>query len=140
MTRAPKLHMTLAFLGDVARPRIRELTALAAQFEGDAFELQLDLTGGWRRQGIVWIAPQVVPAALNSLVSALHQSLRTAEFTLEKRAWRAHVTLLRDVQTMTDFSRPALQWRVHDIALVESLNGAYRTIERWPLRAPGPVR
>ena len=137
-TGAGKLHMTLAFLGDVARARLPELVALARDCGGDAFELFLDKTGCWPRQHIVWMAPQQVPAALARLVAALEAALRSHDFRLEDRAWRPHVTLLRDAQAPREAAQPALQWTVRDFVLVESLRGEYRLLDRWPLGGVPP--
>ncbi len=130
--------MTLAFLGDVARARLPELVALARDCAGDAFELCLDKTGGWSRQHIVWMAPQDMPATLDRLVATLEAALRVHDFRREDRAWRPHVTLLRDAQALRDVPQAAMQWAVRDFVLVESLRGEYRVIDRWPLSAVPP--
>ena len=81
---------------------------------------------------MVWALPQSVTASLVQLVADLEHRLRDEAFTIEDRAWRAHVTLVRDAVQRADLQPPALQWTAHDFALVESVRGDYRVLARWP--------
>ena len=132
--RAEKLHLTLVFLGAVARHRMVELEAIARTLMVDAFELTLDHAGLWPRQHVAWLAPHVLPSALSHLVTGLETALRAANFAVEDPAWRAHVTLLRDARSLAPLSAPQLQWQARDFVLVESAGGVYRIVSRWPLR------
>ena len=135
LTRAAKLHMTLVFLGEIERTRVAELERVAQAVAANAFAMRIDRSGYWPRQKIVWAAPQVVPAALRKLVSALEAGLRAAGFQLEDRAWRPHVTMLRDAQRPSLTQCGTTDWPVNDFVLVESARGAYRVIGRWDLAA-----
>jgi len=136
MPAAPKLHMTLAFLGDTPLARLAELQALAARVQVPAFQLTLDTLAWWRRNHIVWAGPAQCPAALCRLVSALEESLQTGCFCYDARDFVAHVTLLRDARSAPDASRlTAIAWTVCDFVLVRSLlpAGQYQVMARFPL-------
>lgn len=142
------LHLTLVFLGQVAVHRLEAVRAVAAAVSGEAFTLDIDRLGEWRRQGLVWAGCAAPPPPLTALVLALQAGLRGLGLKLEARAYAAHVTLLRKTSQAGFDELPRLQalsWPVSDFALVESqlaANGAaYRVIARWPLpggRRPGP--
>ena len=135
LTRAEKLHMTLVFLGDVERERTAQLERIARSVVSSAFTMRIDKTGYWPRQKIVWAAPQSVPASLTMLVSALEGALRAAGFCHEDRAWRPHISLLREARRPETLTEMALEWPVREFVLVESAVGAYRVIGRWNLAA-----
>lgn len=127
--------MTLVFLGAVPRARIAALSALAAQCAARLslpFAFRLEQSVFRARQRMVWALPQSVPSPLVQLVADLENTLRDESFTIEDRAWRAHVTLVRDAVQRADLQPPALQWTAGDFALVESVRGEYRVLARWP--------
>jgi 2'-5' RNA ligase len=69
------------------------------------------------------------------LVSALEGALRVAGFNLEDRAWRPHISLLREARRPETLPEMALQWPVREFVLVESAVGAYHVIGHWNLAA-----
>jgi 2'-5' RNA ligase len=89
---AEKIHLTLAFLGGVDPGK---LVTAASRVQAGAFELPIDSAKYWRDNHIVWAGPHEVPEGLRVLVERLHFALFRAEFILERRAFAAHVTLLR---------------------------------------------
>jgi 2'-5' RNA ligase len=133
VTRPGNLHLTVAFLGNVARTRISQLESIARDCAAGSFNLCLDKTGYWSRQHIVWMAPQSVPAAMSGLVLAMEAALQANGFRVEAREWRPHITLLRDAHAPAAVPPPALDWAVREFVLVESLRGTYQVIARWPL-------
>lgn len=135
LTRSAKLHMTLVFLGDVGGERVAQLQNIARSVLGSAFLMHIDKAGYWPRQKIVWAAPQRVPAALTQLVDSLESALRAGGFRIEDRAWRPHITLLRDARRPATLPAMALDWPLCDFVLVESAGGVYRVIGRWSLAA-----
>ena len=52
--RRDTIHLTLAFLGDVAVPRLAALGAVAQSVRGERFVLELDRVGNWRGNRILW--------------------------------------------------------------------------------------
>lgn len=92
VTAADKIHLTLAFLGSVEP---QKAIAAAKQVVGEPFDLQIDSAKYVRDNHMVWVAPREMPEGLRVLVERLHFALYRAEFILERRAFAAHVTLLR---------------------------------------------
>lgn len=133
------LHMTLAFLGDIAPERSAEIHRVAGEVTGLGFTLSLDHVEFWSRNGIICLAPPATPPELQALAGDLARSLNAAGFTLETRPYRAHLTLAR--KGRATINRVALAepvvWKVDALHLVESQlgqNGArYRCLRSWPL-------
>ncbi|MCD6042833.1 MAG: 2-5 ligase [Burkholderiales bacterium] len=131
-TPADKIHLTLAFLGGVEPAK---LAAAAKKVQAQAFELPVDTAKYWRDNHIVWVGPREMPEGLRVLVERLHFALYRAEFILERRAFAAHVTLLRKARKPAAIEPlPKLEWPVREFALVNSAGGAYKVVERFPLQ------
>ena len=133
-----KLHVTVAFLGEVAAQRYATLLEIAASIHASAFELVFDRVGHWRHNGIVYAAPRDTPEALRTLVRGLTERLGDAGFRTEAREHAPHVTLLRDVRRRPRRAGyPPLAWRVEALTLVETLRRdgkpVYEMRERWTL-------
>lgn len=139
-SRCENIHLTLAFLGDVAPERLEAVRALAARVRVPAFELSFDRLGWWRRNQIAWSAPSDAPRPLFDLVAALQTGLAAEGFKTEDRPYLPHLTLLRRAHCReTRFDADPIVWPVRDFVLVSSLlseNGsAYEIIGRWKLEA-----
>ncbi len=52
---AANLHLTLAFLGEVAPQTSQQLQTLASRIIQPGFDLDLDDAGHWPRPGVVWL-------------------------------------------------------------------------------------
>ena len=133
-----KLHVTVAFLGEVADDRYARLIDIAASIGASDFELDFDHVAHWRHNRIVYAASRVVPAALSTLACNLTQRLSMAGVRTEKRPFAPHVTLLRDARRPprgVEFA--SVVWRVQTLSLVETIlqdgNPAYRLRESWTL-------
>ena len=131
---AAKVHMTLAFLGEVPADRFPAATDAASRVPGEAFELMLDEVGAFRPARVAWAGSSAGHPALTALQSRLAAELRTEGFELESRPFAAHVTLVRRI------SRPVareavkpLAWRARDFALVASNTGkgTYEVKRSW---------
>ncbi|KAB2939072.1 MAG: RNA 2',3'-cyclic phosphodiesterase [Rhodocyclaceae bacterium] len=136
--RRETLHLTLAFVGDVAADRLPVLRDVAGAIRLPPFALRFERLECRHRRRIAWAAA-AVPPELRDLADALAAGLRTAQFPVEERPFVAHVTLLRHADCA---SRPPagglrIEWPVRDFVLVESElrpEGArYCIDERWPL-------
>lgn len=137
------LHVTLAFLGSVDEAAVAGIRAAAARVRAEPFCLTLDTISLRRKSRLVWLAPTEQPAALTGLHSALWDALEPEGFQRERRAFRAHLTMVRKV------SRPGrmdlegtVAWPVEDFVLVRSVThsrGAhYEVIDRWALTGAAP--
>jgi len=140
-TRRETIHLTLAFLGDVAVERLPELQRVAGEVRASAFDLTLDHFGLWHHKRIFWAGCSVVPPALVELASALRTALQAAEFDVAdaRRNFFPHVTLVRKVMAPgTQLPNHApLSWPCAHFVLVSSSlsakRAAYRMIAEYPL-------
>ena len=138
MLAAEKLHITVAFLGEVADDRYSSLIEIGGSIDGAGFELVFDRVAYWRRSGIVYAFPSHIPDPLCNLALALAQRLAAAGLRIEARPFVPHVTLLRDARRApraTGFE--PVSWRTEALSLVETLlqdgKHAYRVRESWTL-------
>lgn len=130
-----RLHLTVAFLGELTPAGLAVARAVPPVRTG-AFDLTLDAAGIWPESRILWFAPQAPPAALLELEAELGEALAASGFHLEARDYRPHITLARRARAV-DVPVVAVDWRVADLALVESFPDGrgvhYEVLERWPL-------
>lgn len=139
--RRETLHLTLAFVGEVAPGRLEALRDLAGSIRLPAFSLYLDRPQCLARKKIFWIAAGAPPRGLTQLAAELTARLRAADFRIEERPFAAHVTLLRHARCDPERELPCgdwrLRWPVREFVLAESAlraEGArYRILQRWPL-------
>ena len=136
---AEQLHLTLLFLGAVARtsqPRIRQAAGL---LRASRFSLVLDQIGQFPRAQVVWIGASVTPRELHVLAAELRRSLAQLTPLPPERELVPHLTLARHNRITGRLPAVApVAWHVDEFQLVESRpNDAvnrFRTVERWPLR------
>jgi RNA 2',3'-cyclic 3'-phosphodiesterase len=138
-TRAETIHLTLAFLGDVAVTRGADAVAAARRVEAPAHAFAIEQARYWAHNRIVWVGPREAPVSLGALVEGLRGELEASGFALERRAFAAHVTVIRKASAPTaPLEPPAVQWPVREFVLVRSIlsrEGArYEVLERFALR------
>lgn len=91
-TRRENLHLTLAFIGETDRLEdAKRAVAEAAQ----GGPLQLEVGGPLGRFGELWWAGVRGGEPLAALAAAVQSALRAKGFSIERRPWRPHVTLVR---------------------------------------------
>jgi len=134
--RANNIHLTLAFLGEV--PDAVGARAVGAGLCAAPFELVLDRIEWWRHNGLVVARAAVLPEALVDLQRTLVEALHVAGLPAEARAFKPHVTLVRDVRREPELPAvPAIHWPILDLALMESVRTdkslSYRSAGRWTL-------
>jgi RNA 2',3'-cyclic 3'-phosphodiesterase len=125
-TPAENLHLTLAFLGNVADARLAEVDAAMERVAPRRFLLNLDAPGYWKKNSIAWAGTSAVPAELEALAAELRASLAQASIPFDPQPFAVHVTLLRDARAPAGM--PALEpiaWPVDGFALVASAGGRY---------------
>ena len=142
-TRLESLHLTLAFLGDVAVDRLPELERAAREVRGEAFALTLDRLSIWRHNRIFWAGCSVPPPALAKLAAGLTAAVQAAGFAVADagRTFTPHVTLARRIVAL-DAAWPEcapVSWTNRRFALVRSTPSAdassYRSIAEFSLLA-----
>jgi 2'-5' RNA ligase len=131
-------HLTLAFIGDVAKDTLPVLQAVGDSMPRTGFVVSFDSLGAWRASGVAWIAPAALPPALITLHSTLADALAKAGFELETRQFRPHVTLARRcLQPLPRAHCPPILWRADKLFLVgselRSEGPVYRNLASWDL-------
>jgi 2'-5' RNA ligase len=132
-----KVHLTLAFLGEVPQARMADVVRAAAATSGERFDLVLDRVGSFRGARVAWAGASEPPPRLVALQASLAANLRSAGFTLEERAFAPHLTLVRKVARSVPRAAIApIASAAREFALVRSETGTgrYTTLETWPLR------
>jgi 2'-5' RNA ligase len=133
------LHNTLVFIGNIGQPRLEALHLAAQEVSGEGFELCFDDARYWGHNHIVYAAPGHAPQHLTQLVSVLEQSMIRHRFKFERRAYKPHVTLLRNAHWL-DTPLPAMPpvcWQIKGFSLVQSMPQEYRVLARFPLQPSG---
>jgi 2'-5' RNA ligase len=146
--RAPppqNMHLTLAFVGEVAAERLPALQAIGARAAaaGSPFTLRFDRLGSFRDSGIAWLGTGAAEPALQALVNGLAAGLAADGFPVERRPFRAHVTLARRcARPPVAADVPAVIWTVETFTLTASElargGSQYRTLAAWPLAGTAP--
>lgn len=120
-TRAPNLHLTLAFLGAVEDSRIADVERAAGGVAPVAATLLLDLPGFWKSNRIAWAGASAPPAAIERLALDLRDALARVGIAVDANPFATHVTLLRGARDPR--AMPALapiRWEVDGFVLVRS--------------------
>jgi len=98
-TRDENLHLTLVFLGEVPGSQVGVIENIMEEIEEEPFELKFDKLGCFKRDqgGDLWWIGCEKSKALAAVQRQLSDSLRKAGFKIEKRAFKPHLTLGREV-------------------------------------------
>lgn len=132
------LHVTLLYLGEV-KPQIRQaMERLAGTIKASSFCLRLEQIGYWRRPQVLWWGAKQTPEQLKQLVRLLQRGAENCGLELDRRPYKAHLTLARKVRRPPGhLSAQCCDWQVKQFALVRSTlspEGAqYEVLRRWPL-------
>ena len=142
-TRPASIHLTLAFLGEVAESSLPRLVETAAGVRAAPFALQLDTLGYWPHNHLLWAGCSAPPPELLGLATALKQQLGAAGFAVADagRHFAAHLTLLRKIPAAQAPQKlPAiapLAWPCTGFVLVGSQLSAsgpeYKILAEFPL-------
>ncbi len=135
---ANDIHLTLAFVGNIAVARMPALLAVGAGLRAQPIPAQLDVQGGFLRAGVAWVAPSTPLPPLTDLALALRSALDAAGIAQEKRAFHPHLTLARGCRGPYAHTPVGpLAWNVDHVALMQSElrieRARYRLLARWPL-------
>lgn len=108
-SRKPNLHLTLVFLGEVPGGRVKEIRAVMDAVRAAPFSLVLHGLGCFDRDsgGVWWIGADGGEGILR-LHEQLCSRLKSAGFGLERRAFKPHLTLAREVSLSDGFDTRAL--------------------------------
>jgi RNA 2',3'-cyclic 3'-phosphodiesterase len=129
-----KIHLTLAFLGEVPPTRIAAATSIG--LAARAFDLAFDRLGQFRDARVAWAGCADAPAALLEVQSRLAAKVRAAGFALEDRPFAPHVTLVRRTgRGLPPTAIEPVAWRAREVALMRSETGTgrYSRLATWEL-------
>ena len=132
-----KIHLTLAFLGEVGSDLQAQAMRAGEETRGVAFDLALDRVGSFRRARVAWAGCSNPTAPLVELQATLAANLASRGFALEERDFTPHLTLARKIaKPLPPASIPPIGVEATDLALVlsEAGTGRYTSLESWPLR------
>ncbi len=110
---AGSIHLTLAFLGDVAPERLPTLeAAIRALGRTPAEPLVCAHVAHWPGPRVLVIEDSAPTPAWLAYAAALKDTLTALGFVLERRPWRPHLTLARGVRgSLKDLPLvPTLRW------------------------------
>lgn len=145
------LHLTLAFLGEVAAEVVPRLQRTAAGIAPALFQLMLLRVDCWEGSGVLCLLPEETAAAqsVRELARTLATVARAGGICLDDRHFRAHVTVARKVSPAASLARrwpqplPApLPFTADGFVLMESTRDPdgprYKVVHASP-SAPGDV-
>ncbi|MHB0775085.1 RNA 2',3'-cyclic phosphodiesterase [Halomonas sp. WWR20] len=135
-TRPQALHLTLAFLGEVADSEAESLVALTQSLQIAPGRWILDRFGGFARGGVLWAGSREPSPALATLHGQLQQALAEHGWAIRERAFLPHVTLLRHarISHLECLGAPHMAWEYTRLELIHSIpegpQHRYRTLAR----------
>jgi 2'-5' RNA ligase len=122
-----KIHLTLAFLGEIDAPGAQSALSVARAVRFAPFAMTLDCVGSFRGARVAWAGSLATSPALASLRGDLAARLAAAGFALEDGAFAAHVTLARRIgKAVPRAAIEPVAWAVDAFSLVRSETGTGR--------------
>ena len=142
-----RLHISIYGLGmypDLPT-RLLSQAAMAAQAAATtAFNVRFDrLVSFSGKSRPDELRPLVLRASeeVTGLVGLRHRLMaslgKTIPAALNRASFTPHLTLLYDAQSIPEQDVPVVEWRAHELVLVQSHygKGRYTILERWPFKA-----
>jgi 2'-5' RNA ligase len=119
--------------------RVDDAIGAARTVRAPAHRLPITCAEYWPHNRIVWTGPERAPAPTRRLAHGLNKVLTQAGFSLERRRFAAHVTLVRKARAPQLLPPlPKVDWPVDAFVLVRSRlskeGSYYDLLERFPLR------
>ncbi len=132
------LHLTLVFAGNVPQKRLLEMQMVASRVRAAPFEYRVDAAGCFNSAQVAWLASASPPQALFDLQQSLFNAVQAADFDVDPRTFRPHITVARHITSFTEaYPIEPCIWKVNNFALVQvEQDGAsvkYEVIDHWPL-------
>lgn len=146
-TEREHLHLTLVFLGEVPSSRVGDVREAMELAQVSSFPLCVGGTGFFRRPGgdICWAGVEH-GKALFAAYAELGGRLEEKGFAVEKRAYRPHVTLGREIVLKKDcrsgaFDVPPMNMQAETVSLMRSdrVEGKLRYTELYARKLKGEL-
>ena len=121
VARPDDLHLTLAFIADLAKDVALDLSDAIAKLRFPPFAWQLDTLGFFKEAGVVWLgAVGETTKPLVDLGDRVRALLDQMNVAYDRRPLAPHVTLLRGVRNFAAEKVPPIRWCIGSIALYQS--------------------
>lgn len=119
--RPENLHLTLAFIGDLADERGAELAARCAALPPALHDWELNEVGFFARPRVLWAGGPLTPE-LADIVARARGLLDGMKIGYDRKPFVPHVTLLRDVRRYAGPAgiSPPIAWPIRGMALYRS--------------------
>jgi len=138
-TKKANIHLTLAFLGEIAIDRLAALRAAAKGVTATTFDFTFDEIRYWKHNQIIYAGTSKCTPELLTLVNNLRNTLSTNRFAFDSRAYKPHITLVKKTKpgrTLPGLATP-ISWRVAEWFLIQSKQTDYGlnyiSLDRWTL-------
>ena len=138
-TKKANIHLTLAFLGEIAIDRLATLRSAAKGVKATTFYFSFDEIRYWKHNQIIYAGTSKCTPELLTLVNNLRNTLSTNSFAFDSRAYKPHITLVRKAKpgrTLPNLAKP-ISWRVAEWFLIQSKQTDcginYISLDRWTL-------
>lgn len=134
-----RLHLTLAWLGELSRAQVEAAKLAAKDVRGRQFLLRLDRLDHFVQAGVLWIGPSSLPPELARLKAELDRELLRYGLPVAEEPFVPHVSCQRNVRAPVVAARPSVYWPALEFVLLRSARSAsgradgYRVVKRWPL-------
>lgn len=93
-TPPENMHLTLAFLGEVAEQRVPAIVTALSDVKITPFTVKITGVDAFERAGVLFAEVEPVPRLLR-LQAQVAERIAACGFTLESRPYRPHITLAR---------------------------------------------
>jgi|SRR5687768_9561639 len=133
---AAKIHLTLAFLGEVGDDRLEAVRSAASRLRCKAFDVALDQAGSFRGARVAWVGSRKPARGLIELQAALAGELAACGFAPDERPYTPHATVARKISRQVERRAiPPIEWRARELSLVRSelRKGSYAAVATWDL-------
>ena len=116
------LHITLQFLGDIETNERKCLEKKVVQTYVQTFSLRFDLYGYFKSSKTLWLGCSSYPRELTRLNNHLNSIAEQCGAKLDKRNYKPHITLFKNVQKAEFPDVPfTITWHATEFHLLESV-------------------
>lgn len=143
--RPERLHLTLAWLGEIDSVRVDAARRAADEVQAKPFLLRLDRLGHFSGPNALWLGADKLSAPLARLKAALDRELLGYGLPVAAEPFVPHVTVQRNVRSPVGSRAEVIDWPVTEFVLLRSARSGgradgYRVVARWKLeRQPLPA-
>lgn len=136
--RPERLHLTLAWLGEIDSVRVDAARRAAADIELPGFMLRIDRIGHFAGPNAQWLGCSRMPSGLARLKAELDRALLGYGLPVAAEPFVPHVSVQRNVRVPAAATAEVIDWPVTEFALLRSARSGgradgYRVVERWGL-------